>query len=137
MQNILSLPAIWILIYSLMTQVEASMGWRTSVQVTATRKWEKSLQKRVLYQHNSSTGKYTPANTYVRPVFTELYQYSQKPQNCIFNKVALSQHCYIFHPLIWFYIRSWRSHLSYFCRYTDIKYPWKLPTTQGPWQWPS
>lgn len=84
-----------------MTEVKASMGWRTSTQVTATLKWEENPQKPVLYQHNGSAEKYTPANTYVRPVFTEWDQCSQKPQNSILNKVTLSQYCYIFHPLTW------------------------------------
>lgn len=84
-----------------MTEIKASMGWRTSVQVTAPLKWGKNSQKSVLYQHNGSAKKYTPAKTYVRPVFTEWYQCSQKPQNSTLNKVTLSQYCYIFHLLTW------------------------------------
>lgn len=62
-----------------MTEVKASMGWITSVQVTVPLKWGKSPQKPLLYQHKGRAEKYTPANTHVRPVLIEGYQCSQKP----------------------------------------------------------
>lgn len=139
MLNILSLPIIWILIYSLMTEVKTSMGWRTWVQVTATLKWEKSPQQPVLYLHDGSAEKYTPVITWVRPISRLVSTLTKPPKLPAQQTISALLH-FSSSNLI---LRSWTSHLSYFCKYTAIdvyiyvkNVPENHQQAQELWQWP-